>query len=537
MSEIKTYSREEYVFLSRLYEKAEKYILMFKSINKYVELDPKLSKEERNILGSGYKNIISDKRSSLRLLSNIEKRNIYQTTYIKEVKENIEKELSKIISEIQKVLDKYLIPNALDTENKVFYLKLKADFLRYKCEISYGKDLDDIISLTEKIYKEATDIANKELNINSSTRLGLALNYSVFFYEIKKMKEEAIILAKTAFDEAKASAEAYKNFKLEDNVVYDKLTKLKLDGNNNIIKTVFDKKDDKNFDIKDIVKEEEFDFDNNEVLKLLAENKVVPEEPALDSEHPEESWSEWSDWNATKKHIEAEKKRDKDVIKPTRKKYVEMGQDLGVKLKALFDAVKKWKDFDFTQQQKDKGYFSDALKGKIQGLDIFTDFIDNVSKGTVDLTKDISTTYDAELTKLHRAMIYELITEVKSENGYKDMFSVDSKATKPDFGDDAEWKKYADYIGDPTSVASYDVGAKTYFKNYFKTNFLNDWIDAVGNPLSNQWKWKAPEKGRILISDTPGRTIHFDAEQLVTDRNFGEVTNSHPIELRRIVNA
>ena len=342
---------------------------------------------------------------------------------------------------------------------------------------------------------------------------------------------------KTAFDEVKASAEAYKNFKLEDNVVYDKLSKLKLDGNNNIIKTVFDKKDVKNFDIKNIVKEEEFDFDNNEVLKLLAENKVVPEEPALDSEHPEESWSEWSDWNETKKHIEAEKKRDKDVIKPTRKKYVEMGQDLGVKLKALFDAVKKWKDFDFTQQQKDKGYFSDALKGKIQGLDIFTDFIDNVSKGTVDLTKDISTTYDAELTKLHRAMIYELITEVKSENGYKDMFSVDSKATKPDFGDDAEWKKYADYIGDPTSVASYDVGAKTYFKNYFKTNFLNDWIDAVGNPLSNQWKWKAPEKGRILISDTPGRTIHFDAEQLVTDRNFGEVTNSHPIELRRIVNA
>ena len=66
----------------------------------------------------------------------------------------------------------------------------------------YGKDLDDIISLTEKIYKEATDIANKELNINSSTRLGLSLNYSVFFYEIKKMKEEAIILAKTAFDEA-----------------------------------------------------------------------------------------------------------------------------------------------------------------------------------------------------------------------------------------------------------------------------------------------------------------------------------------------
>ena len=202
MSEIKSYSREEYVFLSRLYEKAEKYILMFKSINKYVELDPKLSKEERNILGSGYKNIVSDKRSSLRIISNIEKRNIYQTTYIKEVRENIEKELSKIISEIQKVLDKYLIPNSIDVENKIFYLKLKADFLRYKCEISYGKELEENIIKTEKIYKEATDMANKELNINNSTRLGLALNYSVFYYEIKKAKEEAINIAKNAFDEA-----------------------------------------------------------------------------------------------------------------------------------------------------------------------------------------------------------------------------------------------------------------------------------------------------------------------------------------------
>ena len=51
----------------------------------------------------------------------------------------------------------------IDIENKVFYLKLKADFMRYKCEISYGKELDDIISKTEKIYKEANDIANKEL--------------------------------------------------------------------------------------------------------------------------------------------------------------------------------------------------------------------------------------------------------------------------------------------------------------------------------------------------------------------------------------
>ena len=202
MAESKVYTREECVFLSRLNEKVEKYSEMFKYINKYVELDPKLSKEERNILCSGYKYIISDKRNSLRILNNIEKRNTYQLAYIKEIRENIEKELYQILAEIEKMLDKYLIPNAIDIENKVFYLKLKADFMRYKCEVSYGKELDDIISKTEKIYKEANDIANKELMISNSTRLGLALNYSVFFYDIKKMKEEAINIAKNAFDDA-----------------------------------------------------------------------------------------------------------------------------------------------------------------------------------------------------------------------------------------------------------------------------------------------------------------------------------------------
>ena len=202
MSESKSFTREEYIYLSRIYEKAEKYQDQFRFINKFIELDPKLSKEERNILGSGYKNIISDKRNSLRTINSLEKKNIFQNIFIKEIKEKIEKELSIILIEIQKILDKHLIPNAIDVENKIFYLKLKADFLRYKCEISYGKELEENIVKTEKIYKEATDMANKELNINNSTRLGLALNYSVFYYEIKKAKEEAINIAKNAFDEA-----------------------------------------------------------------------------------------------------------------------------------------------------------------------------------------------------------------------------------------------------------------------------------------------------------------------------------------------
>ena len=85
---------------------------------------------------------------------------------------------------------------------KFFFLKLKSDYYRYKCEFANGKDFDEACAKAEKVYKEAYEIANKDITITNSTRLGLALNYSVFFYEIKGLKEEACTIAKNAFDES-----------------------------------------------------------------------------------------------------------------------------------------------------------------------------------------------------------------------------------------------------------------------------------------------------------------------------------------------
>ena len=156
MSEPKKYTREEYVYLAKLYERAERFPDMVKSINKFVELDPKLTKDERNILSAGYKNIISDKRASWRLLNSMEKKeekkNSSQTANIKLVKKNIEKELNEICNEVQIIIDKYLVPSASDSETKVFFLKLKADYFRYKCEFAVGKEFDDACSKAEKVY-------------------------------------------------------------------------------------------------------------------------------------------------------------------------------------------------------------------------------------------------------------------------------------------------------------------------------------------------------------------------------------------------
>lgn len=337
---------------------------------------------------------------------------------------------------------------------------------------------------------------------------------------------------KTAFNKSKTKKSDYEKTDVSGFKCYDSLTKMKV---NDIVQKVYAKRTDKNFSIYTVIEEKDFDFDNTEGFKLKIGDKKFEKPNQKENEEKKAYGLRIKEAYEAYKRDKAD---DNKIIRPRRAVVLEKARILGFQLKVLFDTVAAWKNFKFNAaHQGDLYYSSDSIIKKVQDLNIFDNFVSKVDGGTVEFDKDVFKDFDKDLIKIHREIVYELITEVKSKDGYKDIFSVDSKATKPDFGDDAKWKEYADYIGDPTSVASYDVGAKTYFKNYFKTNFLNDWIDAVGNPLSNQWKWKAPEKGRILISDTPGQTIHFDAEQLVTDHNFGEVTNSHPVELRRKVNA
>ena len=50
--------------------------------------------------------------------------------------------------------------------------------------------------------QSATDVAQTELTPTHPIRLGLALNFSVFYYEILNAPDQACHLAKQAFDDA-----------------------------------------------------------------------------------------------------------------------------------------------------------------------------------------------------------------------------------------------------------------------------------------------------------------------------------------------
>merc|ERR1711865_1275302 len=86
-----------------------------------------------------------------------------------------------------------------------------------------------VLEDSQKSYQEAFDIAKAKLPPTHPIRLGLALNFSVFYYEVLNSPDRACHLAKQAFDDAIAeldtlNEESYKDSTLIIQLLRDNLT-------------------------------------------------------------------------------------------------------------------------------------------------------------------------------------------------------------------------------------------------------------------------------------------------------------------------
>ncbi|KAI6878865.1 14-3-3 protein, partial [Hortaea werneckii] len=114
-------------------------------------------------------------------------------------------------------------------ESKVFYHKMKGDYHRYLAEFAMGDKRKESADQSLEAYQAATEVASTELAPTHPIRLGLALNFSVFYYEILNSPDKACQMAKTSFDEAIAeldtlSEESYKDSTLIMQLLRDNLT-------------------------------------------------------------------------------------------------------------------------------------------------------------------------------------------------------------------------------------------------------------------------------------------------------------------------
>lgn len=229
--------REQSVQWAKLAEQGERFDDMAKAMREVVEslgeAGEELSVEERNLLSVAYKNVVGARRSSWRMFSMIEAKEkdaeTMKAKLTKKFRDTIEEELDTICGEVLKLLEKYLIPKSVSTESKVFYLKMKGDYYRYKAEYTHEKKKEEVMKEAEDSYMDAMSNAKENMPSTHPNRLGLALNFSVFYYEIQNAPDKACHLAKGAFDDAIAELdsldqESYKDSTLIMQLLRDNLT-------------------------------------------------------------------------------------------------------------------------------------------------------------------------------------------------------------------------------------------------------------------------------------------------------------------------
>jgi 14-3-3 protein epsilon len=198
---------EKNVYLAMLAEQSNRFEEMIEFLEDMLKSREKdLNSDERNLLSIAYKNAVSTRRTALRTIMAYEQKESKKGTstflpFIQEYRKRVEEELTKLCKNVIQTIDTQLLKRAEDAEAKVFYLKMKGDYNRYVAEYAEGSLKQSVADDSQKAYQEAID-TSKSLSSVHPIVLGLALNYSVFYYEVKNDHEKACQIAKDILERA-----------------------------------------------------------------------------------------------------------------------------------------------------------------------------------------------------------------------------------------------------------------------------------------------------------------------------------------------
>lgn len=126
---------------------------------------------------------------------------------IHDYKNQIEVELKKMCEEILGLIKQNADGSILYDTNPeaiVFYIKMQGDYWRYISEFSTDDTRAYSAAEAYQSYYKALEKAKEGLSAIHPIRLGLALNFSVFYFEVYGKQQEACALAKEALDAAEA---------------------------------------------------------------------------------------------------------------------------------------------------------------------------------------------------------------------------------------------------------------------------------------------------------------------------------------------
>lgn len=208
------------VNMAKIAEQAERYEDMVEAMKSIGSTVIPGNEEMRNLFSVAYKNVVGARRSAWRIVSSIHNKTEGDAGKIKVLenyKEKIEREVQEVCNEVLTTLDEMIAHIEDDKfESKTFFLKMKGDYLRYSAEIE--SDNTESKKKAKEAYECAAECA-EGLATTHPIRLGLALNQSVFLYEIQGNPPAACEMAKKAFDEAISELDSLKEDSYKDSTL------------------------------------------------------------------------------------------------------------------------------------------------------------------------------------------------------------------------------------------------------------------------------------------------------------------------------
>jgi len=229
---------QEAIRKAHYYDIAERYedmaAEMKKAVKHIADEKQELSVSARNSFSLAFKDLVSSRRSSWRVLNSerqkIKEKQPEELHIIDEIIKKVEGELLDYCNEVLSIIESYILPriDKCSLTHNVFFLKMKGDYYRYMAEIQSTYKDKNVEEEALQSYDSAKKLADG-LSFTDPIRLGLYLNFSVFQYEIMDNTDEACKLARTAFDAAISeldtlSEDYYKDSTLIMQLLRDNLT-------------------------------------------------------------------------------------------------------------------------------------------------------------------------------------------------------------------------------------------------------------------------------------------------------------------------
>ena len=193
---------EQNIFLARVAEQAERFEDMVDYLSQVLDAKGEdVTSDERNLLSVAFKNLISSKRAACRTIAAIEQNPKYAKfgDALAQYKAGIEQQLTEDCEKIIGMIKSKVLDKGCDGEPKAFFIKMVGDYYRYISENAKDSKLEEVKGNALKAYQEANEIQLPPCN---PIKLGLALNFSVFHYEVMKNHKAACELADQALQDA-----------------------------------------------------------------------------------------------------------------------------------------------------------------------------------------------------------------------------------------------------------------------------------------------------------------------------------------------